>query len=76
MAVLDGQKHRKVWWTPLNKSISAGLKPLKPTLGQLGALNETLVQLKQVSSSFAVGEIELISARLYRFIKDNLGGGK
>ncbi len=77
VAVLDGKPHRKVWWNATNKAISADLKKNGyPTLGQLGALNEMLVQLKQVSAAFAVGEIELISARIYRFIVDNVAKKK
>ena len=76
VAVLGGERHPKVWWNDANKKISAGLKEAKPTLGQLGALNEVLVTLKQMSASFAVGEIELISAKLYRFIKDNVARKK
>ena len=72
VAVLNGERHPKVWWNDVNKAISSKLKDVKPTLGHLGALNECLVELKQMSSAFAVGEIELISARLFRFIKNNL----
>lgn len=72
VAVLNGERHPKVWWNDVNKKISAALKEVKPSLGLLGALNETLVLLKQQSMTFAVGEIELMSAVFYRFIKDNL----
>ena len=72
VAVLNGERHPKVWWNDTNKAVSAKLKDVKPTLGHLGALNECLVELKQMSATFAVGEIELIRAKLYRFIRDNL----
>ena len=39
VAVLDGKKHRKVWWTPANRELHSTLQQLKikPTIGDLGA---------------------------------------
>ena len=75
-AVLDGQRHSKVWWNNTNKEIVKQLKDAKPTLGQYAALNEAIVNLKIQASGFAVGEVELISARLFRLIKEIFTGDK
>jgi DNA polymerase III gamma/tau subunit len=70
--VLEGARHSKVWYTDNNKALLAALKEsnTKPTLGQLANVQAQLVELKARAQSFAVGEIELISATLYRIIKE------
>lgn len=71
-AVLDGARHPKVWWSATNKAIMEGLKKaqVKPTLGQLALVQTSMVELKARAGSFAVGEVELVSATMYRVIKD------
>lgn len=70
-AVLEGKRHPKVWWTNTNKEIISALKNTQIPLGRYAALNECLVLIKAQSSSFSVGETELLSAKLYRFIVEN-----
>jgi len=69
-AALNGRRHPKVWATSLNKSILEALKESKVTFGQYAGLQECLVNTKITASSFAIGIPELISARIYRYIKD------
>jgi len=69
-AVLDGARHPKVWWNNTNKEIMSKLKNTKVTLGAYAALNEAMVNLKAQSANFTVDEVSLISARMYRLIKD------
>jgi DNA polymerase III gamma/tau subunit len=69
-AVLDGARHPKVWWSGINKELVAKLKSANVTLGAYAALNEAVVNLKAQSANFTVDEISLISARMYRLIKD------
>lgn len=71
--VLDGKKHPKVWWAPANRLANDQLKGKKVALGQLAAMLETCVQLKNESMNFTVDAQGLISAKLFRFIKDNFG---
>lgn len=68
--VLEGSRHPKVWFTPTNKAILEGIKSEKITLGDLAATNEALVNIKIQCGTFSVGEIELLSARLYRLVKE------
>ena len=70
VAVLQGARHSKVWWNPTNKAALEGVKQFKPTLGQYAAVQAHLVELKARAQAFAVGETELISATIYRIIKD------
>jgi len=70
-AVLNGQRHPKIWPSQISKAIASELK-VKPTLGQLAALNECVVNIKAQAGNFTVDETSLVSARLYRFIKENL----
>jgi DNA polymerase III gamma/tau subunit len=66
--VLGGARHPKVWSNPTNRDILKALQNSKITLGQYAALNEAMVNIKAQSASFTVGEIDLLSARLYRLI--------
>jgi DNA polymerase III gamma/tau subunit len=68
--VLEGARHQKVWWTPINKATHARLKGEKVTLGMYGALVECLVDVQIQAMSFSVGADALLSARLFRLIKD------
>jgi len=69
-AVLEGKRHPKVFWAPVNRMALEGLKGYKPTLGHFAALAETAVQIKSESMQFTVEAGALISARMYRYIKD------
>lgn len=71
LCVLEGARHPKVWPSAITKGVAAKTKGLKISLGLYAGLAEVCVNLKVSASSFAVGEKELISARLYRFIVDN-----
>lgn len=68
--VVNG-RHPKVWFTPVNKEIINQLKAVKLTLGHYAAFNECVVNTKIQAQGFAVGATELLSARIYRFIKEN-----
>jgi DNA polymerase III delta prime subunit len=46
LAVLNGARHPKVWFTPMNKDILAGTKDLKISLGSLGMAYSAAVALK------------------------------
>lgn len=70
VAVLGGQKHAKVWWTPEHRAIHANTKALKLSLGDLALVNEALVNVKARAASFQVTPEELLSAELYRCIKN------
>lgn len=69
-AVLQGERHPKVWWTPVNKQIMKALSESKPTLGQLAALSATMIEVKSKAGAFAVGETELLSLHFYKLIKE------
>ena len=70
--VLNGERHSKVWYTPLNKDFLAKIKAAgaKPTLGQAAAVQAAFVEMKYKAQMFAVGEAELLSSTIYRIIKD------
>ena len=70
--VLNGERHSKVWFSPLNKELLAALKSanIKPTLGQIAALQAHLVDMKGRMQAFAVGETEMMSVTLYRAVKE------
>ncbi len=66
-------RHPKVWFTSTNKAILDALKEAgaRPTLGNYAAFNECVVNAKIQAAGFSVGATELLSARIYRFIKEN-----
>ncbi|QRE00294.1 hypothetical protein [Burkholderia phage BCSR5] len=68
-AALDGAKHKKVWWTREHAEIHKATKELKLSLGDLAIVNEALVSVKAKAASFVVSPEELLSAELYRCIK-------
>jgi DNA polymerase III gamma/tau subunit len=70
-AVMDGARHSKLWWTPVNKEIVKQLGSHKITLGLYAALAECMVKTKQEAANFSVGEMPLLSSKIFRFIKDN-----
>jgi DNA polymerase III delta prime subunit len=64
-------RHPKLWWSPTNKAIVAGLKGKTISLGHYAAFNEIIVNCQQQASTFTVGACEILSARIFRFIKDS-----
>lgn len=66
--VLGGQRHPKVWGSVSGKELAANSKGV--TLGTLAACNEALVEVKSLSQQFATSPEELLSAKLYRVIKE------
>jgi len=66
-------RHPKVWFTPANKAIidQIAKSGVSLTLGNYAAFNECVVNVKLQASGFAVGATELLSARIFRFIKEN-----
>lgn len=72
VAVLDGAKHPKVMWYGANREVFNQLKSQKISLGTYAAFNEALVLISQQAASFTVGADNLLSAHLYRFIKNNM----
>lgn len=69
MQVVD--RHPKLWWSPVNKEIMAKLKSHSIPLGHYAAFNEVIVNCIQQASTFTVGACEILSARIFRFIKDS-----
>lgn len=68
--VMDGAKHPKIMWYGLNRDVHNALKNVKLSLGVYAAFNECMVDISQAASTFSVGADALLSAKLYRFIKD------
>jgi replication-associated recombination protein RarA len=68
--VLNGKRHPKVFWANVNRLALEKLKGQKPTLGHFAGLVEMAVQLKTESMQFTVDAQGLISAKVYRFIKN------
>jgi len=69
VAVLDGQKHSKVWWSQNNREVHTACKALKLSLGTLAAVNAMLVKVQSQSLSFQVPATELLSMECYYHIK-------
>lgn len=68
VAVLNGSKHRKVWWTPLNKALHArvGKMSKKPNLGSLAAAVTMLVGVK---AKVAFGNLDdTLTAATYQYL--------
>lgn len=76
VTVLDGGKHPALKWFGANREVFNQLKSQRITLGQFAAFNEALVKISQEAASFSVGADALMSAHLYRFIKDNIASKK
>jgi len=70
-AVLKGQKHKKLaWWSKTNKELNSRAKTMKLTLGTLSQVNEALVLAKIQAGDHALPAEELLSAVLFRLVKD------
>lgn len=64
-------RHPKLWWAPVNRKVVDSLKGASITLGGFAAFNEMVVNTQMQAANFSVGAAELLSARIFRFIKDN-----
>lgn len=69
VAVLDGQRHSKVWWSQSNKEVHGATKGLKLSLGTLAAVNAMMVKVQAQSLSFQVPATDLMSSECYYLIK-------
>lgn len=71
VAVLDGKRHPQVkYWARVNKEVERRTAKLKLTLGQIAAVNEAMVNIKAESLNFQVDAVSLLSARIFRLIKE------
>lgn len=69
-AVLNGARHPKVWWTPLNKRLHSAVG--KKTLNDYGALLSLLVKVK--SQLYAYPQpLELLTALSFGYMTGNDG---
>jgi DNA polymerase III gamma/tau subunit len=69
-AVLDGARHRKNWSNNWGKLLIKDASKLKITLGVLAAVNATIVEARAQAATFQMSPEEMLSAKLYRLIKD------
>lgn len=69
MQVVD--KHPTLWWSPTNRELMNRLRSQKITIGKYAAFNEMAILVARSASDFTVGGKELMSAAIYRFIKEN-----
>lgn len=67
--VLEGARHPKVWFSPVNKELVARTKNLQLNLGVIAAVNATIVRVQGQAASFQVPATDLLSAELYFLIK-------
>ena len=70
--VLNGERHRKVWPSKINKDLTDMMKAAKlnPTLGAIALVNERLVEIKSLAMTFATSTESLLSAKLFRLVKE------
>lgn len=66
--VLEGARHPKVFGSQHARTLASRAKDV--SLGQLAACHATLVEVKSQAAAFATSPEELLSARLYRLIKE------
>lgn len=69
-AVLEGAKHRKAWTNKYGYQLIKEASKLKITLGTLAAVNATIVEARAQASTFQMSPEEMLSAKLYRLIKE------
>lgn len=68
VTVLKGAKHRKVWWTPLNKQLHAAVSKMK-TKPNLGSLAAAVTMLVGVKSKVALGNLDdTLTAATYVYL--------
>jgi DNA polymerase III delta prime subunit len=68
--VLEGRNHRKNWATKWGQQLRKDAGQLKITLGTLAAINATIIEAKAKASTFSMPAVDLLSAALYRIIKE------
>jgi DNA polymerase III gamma/tau subunit len=69
-AVLQGERHSKVWWSASNRELHNATKNLNLTLGTLAAVNSRIIQVQSQASSFQIPATDLLSSELYLLIKE------
>jgi DNA polymerase III gamma/tau subunit len=69
-AVLEGARHRKAWTSKWGQQLIKEASKLKITLGTLAAVNATVVEARAQAQTFQMSPEEMLSAKLYRLIKD------
>lgn len=69
-AVLEGARHRKGYTNKYGQQLIKDAKELKINLGTLAAVNATIVEARAQAMSFQMSPEEMLSAKLYRLIKE------
>lgn len=73
--VLNGEKHKSVWWSKINmeanKAVKARLKDLNKAkmLAVLSLVQQQLIRLKRESMSFGAPEVEMIGSTLTEAVR-------
>lgn len=67
--ILKGAKHRKVWFTSINKELLQRAKKDKVSLSVIAEVNAHLIETKGMVQASTVPAEELVSARMYRLIQ-------
>jgi DNA polymerase III gamma/tau subunit len=68
--VLDGEKHRKVWWSPANRELLNAAKSLKLSFDTLAAVNARLVRIQSQALSFQIPAPDLLSSETWYLMKE------
>lgn len=68
--VLNGDKHRKVWWNDSNKRLQAAVKEVNPSVSVLALVNSRLTQVAAQAMTFQIPATDLLSAEAYSLIKE------
>lgn len=61
-------RHKKVWWTPINKKLDAATKGR--TIRQAAEVYDLVVSTRMEAASFVVPATELLTRNAYRLIKN------
>lgn len=69
-AVLNGERHRKVWFSSANRKLAEKAKTMSLTLGMYAAINARLVRIQAQSAQFQVSPEQLLSSELFYLIKE------
>jgi hypothetical protein len=75
-AVMDGQRHPKVWWTPANKEVHGAVGKLGLSVGTYAAVNYEVLRVKAESLSYQMPASELLTIMAYSFIKSQSKASK
>jgi len=70
-AVLEGKNHRKNWTNKYGQQLRKDAAQLKISLGVLASINATIIEAKAQAATFQMPAVDLLSAKLYRVIKEN-----